>query len=283
MKEAGHRIVGERDRAQRGVHRTAFERGAGRGFGEQLDCAGERRRRHETTEDLPQSRGAARQPGGERGFGRCRAPHLRDVARHLTGCEVVEQRVHHLRGNKTQRSGAAGEVGVPVVGEAQRVHRLVGFIGGVGDEADRLGELEHPTSHRIHRLLLCDTSVPLRMLRSSLRRMRLDKLIAPIQRGWRAARVVARRLTEESVVSGQARGRTTDRSMMIKKTPFHERLEQLNETYRWGHWSGYASTLKYGMSAKHEYFAVRNSAGFLDTSPLYKFRITGRDSERFLA
>jgi aminomethyltransferase len=69
---------------------------------------------------------------------------------------------------------------------------------------------------------------------------------------------------------------------MIKTTPFHERLEQLNDTQRWGHWSGYLSALKYTMSAKHEYFAVRNSAGFFDTSPLYKYRIVGRDAERFL-
>ena len=52
---------------------------------------------------------------------------------------------------------------------------------------------------------------------------------------------------------------------------------------RWGHWSGYLSALKYDMSPKHEYFAVRNSAGFFDTSPLYKYRITGRDAERLLA
>jgi aminomethyltransferase len=70
---------------------------------------------------------------------------------------------------------------------------------------------------------------------------------------------------------------------MIKTTPFHERLDQLNTTKRYGHWSGYLSALKYDMSPKHEYFAVRNSAGFFDTSPLYKFRITGRDAERFLA
>lgn len=70
---------------------------------------------------------------------------------------------------------------------------------------------------------------------------------------------------------------------MINKTPFHERLEQLNATQRWGHWSGYLSALKYDMSPKHEYFAVRNSAGFFDTSPLYKLRIRGRDAERFLA
>jgi aminomethyltransferase len=70
---------------------------------------------------------------------------------------------------------------------------------------------------------------------------------------------------------------------MVNRTPFHERLEQLNTTHRWGHWSGYLSALRYGMSPKHEYFAVRNSAGFLDTSPLYKFRIAGRDAERLLA
>ncbi|HEX4686121.1 MAG TPA: hypothetical protein VH228_05025, partial [Nocardioides sp.] len=65
---------------------------------------------------------------------------------------------------------------------------------------------------------------------------------------------------------------------MINKTPFHDRLEQLNTTHRWSHWSGYLSALKYVMSPKHEYFAVRNSAGFFDTSPLYKYRIAGRDS-----
>jgi aminomethyltransferase len=70
---------------------------------------------------------------------------------------------------------------------------------------------------------------------------------------------------------------------MIKTTPFHERLDQLNTTKRWGHWSGYLTAFKYCMSAKHEYFAVRNSAGFFDTSPLYKYRISGRDSERLLA
>ena len=71
--------------------------------------------------------------------------------------------------------------------------------------------------------------------------------------------------------------------MMMKTTPFHPRLNELNQTGLYGHWAGYLSTLRYDLSAKHEYFAVRNSAGFFDTSPLYKYRITGADSERFLA
>jgi aminomethyltransferase len=71
--------------------------------------------------------------------------------------------------------------------------------------------------------------------------------------------------------------------MLMKTTPFHTRLSELNQTGLYGHWAGYLSTLRYDLAAKHEYFAVRNSAGFFDTSPLYKYRITGPDAERFLA
>ena len=69
---------------------------------------------------------------------------------------------------------------------------------------------------------------------------------------------------------------------MIRTTPFHPRLSELNTTGLWGHWAGYLSATKYDMSAKHEYFAVRNSAGFFDSSPLYKYWVRGRDAERFL-
>jgi aminomethyltransferase len=40
---------------------------------------------------------------------------------------------------------------------------------------------------------------------------------------------------------------------------------------------------RYQASDKFEYFAVRNAAGIFDTSPLFKYRIAGRDAERFLA
>ena len=70
---------------------------------------------------------------------------------------------------------------------------------------------------------------------------------------------------------------------MIKTTPFHPRLAELNKSGLWGHWSGYLSAQKYDMSAKHEYFAIRNSAGLFDTSPLFKYWIRGKDAERFLA
>lgn len=70
---------------------------------------------------------------------------------------------------------------------------------------------------------------------------------------------------------------------MVRTTPFHPRLSELNTTGLWGHWAGYLSATKYDMSAKHEYFAVRNSAGYFDSSPLYKYWVRGRDAERFLA
>jgi aminomethyltransferase len=43
------------------------------------------------------------------------------------------------------------------------------------------------------------------------------------------------------------------------------------------------ATDRYQMSDKFEYFAIRNSAAVIDTSPLYKYRIQGRDAERFLS
>ena len=70
---------------------------------------------------------------------------------------------------------------------------------------------------------------------------------------------------------------------MILTSPFHARTSARNETGLWSHWSGHLAADRYQMSDKFEYFAVRNSAGVFDTSPLYKYRIHGRDAERFLA
>ena len=70
---------------------------------------------------------------------------------------------------------------------------------------------------------------------------------------------------------------------MIRRTPFHERLEALNETGLWEHWSSYLTAQRYQSSEKFEYFAIRNSAGLFDSSPLFKYRIHGPDAERFLA
>ena len=129
MEEAGHDVVGDRDRAQRGVHGPALERGAGRRLDQQFGGAGEGGSVDAIAEDPPQRLHAARLTSGDRRFGRGGAPHLRDVASHLAGSEVVEERVHHLRRDEAQRRRPSGEVGVPVVGEPQGEHRLVGFVG----------------------------------------------------------------------------------------------------------------------------------------------------------
>ena len=70
---------------------------------------------------------------------------------------------------------------------------------------------------------------------------------------------------------------------MIRGTPFHERTSAANHTGLWSHWSGYLSAEKYQMADKFEYFAIRNTAGLIDTSPLYKYRIAGTDAERYLS
>ena len=70
---------------------------------------------------------------------------------------------------------------------------------------------------------------------------------------------------------------------MIRTSPFHKRTSALNETGLWEHWSGTLAANRYQMSDKFEYFAVRNAAGVFDSSPLYKYRITGPDAEHFLS
>jgi glycine cleavage system T protein (aminomethyltransferase) len=70
---------------------------------------------------------------------------------------------------------------------------------------------------------------------------------------------------------------------MITTTPFHPMLSELNTQGLYTHWQGHLSPLRYTHAPKHEYFAVRNAVGVFDTSPLFKYRITGPDAERFLA
>ena len=70
---------------------------------------------------------------------------------------------------------------------------------------------------------------------------------------------------------------------MIRTTPFHDRTSAANVSGLWEHWSGYLVAQKYQVSEKFEYFAIRNSAGLFDSSPLYEYRIHGPDAEGFLA
>jgi aminomethyltransferase len=70
---------------------------------------------------------------------------------------------------------------------------------------------------------------------------------------------------------------------MALTTPFHPRLAELSQTQLWQHWAGYLSAERYDNSAKQEYMVLRNAVGYFDTSPLYKYWVRGRDTERFLS
>lgn len=70
---------------------------------------------------------------------------------------------------------------------------------------------------------------------------------------------------------------------VIRTTPFHERLSQLNNQGLYTHWQGFLSPLRYSTAPKHEYFAVRNGVGVFDTSPLFKYAVRGPDAEQLLA
>lgn len=69
---------------------------------------------------------------------------------------------------------------------------------------------------------------------------------------------------------------------MPKTTPFHDRLEPLNQTKIWKNWSGYLVAPKYQYSISTEYYAIRNAVSLLDTSPLFKYRFSGEDAVTLL-
>lgn len=65
-------------------------------------------------------------------------------------------------------------------------------------------------------------------------------------------------------------------------TPFHPRTSELCTSLRWKEWAGYHAVCSYDSHHDAEYHAVRQSAGLLDVSPLYKLSVTGRDATRLL-
>ena len=69
---------------------------------------------------------------------------------------------------------------------------------------------------------------------------------------------------------------------MPKTTPFQSRLEPLNQTCIWKHWSGYLVAPQYQYSLNAEYYAIRNSVSLLDTSPLFKYRFSGPNARALL-
>jgi len=69
---------------------------------------------------------------------------------------------------------------------------------------------------------------------------------------------------------------------MLKTSPFHARTAPLVRAQTWRRWSGHQMASAYDPHPDREYAAIRNSAALIDVSPLYKYRIIGRDAARLL-
>ena len=65
-------------------------------------------------------------------------------------------------------------------------------------------------------------------------------------------------------------------------TAFHERTLALCESLNYREWSGYYAVSSYEPHHEHEYNAIRNAAALIDISPLYKYRLTGKDATRLV-
>ncbi len=65
-------------------------------------------------------------------------------------------------------------------------------------------------------------------------------------------------------------------------TAFHERTFQLCESLNYREWSGYYAVSSYEPHHEHEYNAIRNASALIDISPLYKYKLTGKDATRLV-
>src|SRR5687768_15285146 len=65
-------------------------------------------------------------------------------------------------------------------------------------------------------------------------------------------------------------------------TAFHERTFQLCESLNYREWSGYYAVSSYEPHHEHEYNAIRNASALIDISPLFKYRVSGKDATRLV-
>ena len=70
---------------------------------------------------------------------------------------------------------------------------------------------------------------------------------------------------------------------MAIESPFHPRTARLCECMRWKDWAGYHAVCSYNSYHHREYFALRNAAGLIDVTPLFKYDVHGPDAAAFLS
>jgi len=66
-------------------------------------------------------------------------------------------------------------------------------------------------------------------------------------------------------------------------TPFHKRTSELCTSLFFTDWAGYHTVSSYDTCHEREYYALRNAAGLIDVSPLFKYEVRGKDAADFLA
>jgi len=69
---------------------------------------------------------------------------------------------------------------------------------------------------------------------------------------------------------------------MLKTSPFHARTAPLVRAQTWRRWAGYQMASAYDPHPDREVAAIRNAAALIDVSPLYKYRLAGRDAARLI-
>jgi aminomethyltransferase len=65
-------------------------------------------------------------------------------------------------------------------------------------------------------------------------------------------------------------------------TAFYPRERELNTKQAWGEWAGYFAAAVYADFHDIEYSAIREAAAVIDTSPLYKYVVSGPDATRLM-
>jgi glycine cleavage system T protein (aminomethyltransferase) len=63
---------------------------------------------------------------------------------------------------------------------------------------------------------------------------------------------------------------------------FHARTHELCESLNYRDWAGYYAVSAYETHHEHEYNAIRNACAVIDVSPLFKYRVSGRDAMRLV-
>jgi aminomethyltransferase len=69
---------------------------------------------------------------------------------------------------------------------------------------------------------------------------------------------------------------------VTRGTAFHPRTSQRNARLAWEDWWGYAAASAFGDAVDIEYNAVREAAGAIDVSPLFKYLLKGPDAVRLI-